>query len=67
MDTDIKKTNTVDMPMGEGGPAEVKVVSTASPAQVASGRPSRFTPRTDGPRGGADSRPKNPRKPARVS
>jgi small subunit ribosomal protein S5 len=58
--TDIKK----DMPMGEGGPAEVKVAPTASPAQVASGRPSRFTPRTDGPRGGGD-RTKNPRKPSR--
>lgn len=46
--------------MGEGGPAEVKVAPTASPAQVASGRPSRFAPRTDS-RGG-DSRPKNPRK-----
>ena len=47
--------------MGEGGPAEVKVASTATPAQVASGRPSRFAPRTDS-RGG-DSRPKNARKP----
>jgi small subunit ribosomal protein S5 len=61
MDTDIKKTDIkVDMPMGEGGPAEVKVAPTASPAHVASGRPSRFTPRSDA-RGG-DSRPKNPRK-----
>ena len=57
--TNINDTK-VNMPMGEGGPAEVKVVSTATPAQVASGRPSRFAPRTDS-RGG-DSRPKNPRK-----
>lgn len=62
MDTDTNKKNIVDMPMGEGGPAETVVVSTASPAHIASGRPSRFTPRTDGPRG-SDSRPKNPRKP----
>ncbi len=59
MDTEIKK---VDMPMGEGGPAEVKVAPKGTPAQVASGRPAKFMPRTDGPRGGADSRPKNPRK-----
>ena len=49
--------------MGEGGPAEIKVAPTASPAQVASGRPSRFTPRTDGRSGG--DRTKNPRKPSR--
>lgn len=63
--TDNNKKDGViaDMPMGEGGPAEVKVAPTATPAQVASGRPSRFTPRTDGPRGGADSRAKNPRRP----
>lgn len=47
--------------MSDGGPAEVKVAPTASPAVIASGRPSKFTPRADGPRSG-DSRPKNPRK-----
>jgi small subunit ribosomal protein S5 len=62
MENDIKKTTTTDMPMSDGGPAEVKVAPTGTRAQIASGRPSRFTPRTDGPRGG-DSRPKNPRKP----
>ena len=65
MTDEIKKNDTktepVVMPMSEGGPAEEKVVATASPAVVASGRPSKFVPRTDGPRGG-DSRPKNPRK-----
>lgn len=61
MDTENKKNNTVDMPIGEGGPAEVKVVPTASPAQVASGRPSKFTPRAD--RSKTDgARPKNPRR-----
>lgn len=58
----MDNANIKTMPMGEGGPAEVKVVSTATPAQVASGRPSRFAPRTDASRGG-DSRTKNPRKP----
>lgn len=60
MTDEIKK----DMPMGEGGPAEVKVEPKGTPAQIASGRPAKFMPRTDGPRGG-DSRPKNPRKSGR--
>lgn len=66
MNEDTKNTNTnkepVVMPMGEGGPAEVKVAPTGTPAQVASGRSSRFTPRPHGSRSGSDSRPKNPRK-----
>jgi small subunit ribosomal protein S5 len=54
---EIKKENTVT--------SAVPPVSTQTPAQVAGGRPStaRFTPRTDGPRGGADFHSKNPRKP----
>jgi small subunit ribosomal protein S5 len=55
---EIKKENTVT--------SAAPSVSTQTPAQVAGGRPStaRFTPRTDGPRGGGvDSRSKNPRKP----
>ncbi|MFA7252869.1 MAG: 30S ribosomal protein S5 [Candidatus Paceibacterota bacterium] len=60
MTDEIKK----DMPMGEGGPAEVKVEPKGTPAQIASGRPAKFMPRTDAPRGG-DSRPKNPRKSGR--
>lgn len=46
---------------------ENKNINTAqapvvTPAQVAAGRPSKFTPRADGPKG-SDNRPKNPRKP----
>jgi small subunit ribosomal protein S5 len=72
MDTDNTKNNNtkvepIAMPMGEGGPAEEKVVAKVSPAHAASGRPARFTPRTDSPRGGADSRQKNPRKPGNRS
>ena len=46
---------------------EIKKENTApvqTPAQVAGGRPSTFTPRPHGPRGiGGDQRTKNPRKP----
>ncbi len=53
MDTQTNNTNNTPV---------APIVPTASAAQVASGRPSGFRPRTDGPRG-ADNRPKNPRKP----
>jgi small subunit ribosomal protein S5 len=53
MDTQTNNTNNTPI---------APVVPVASAAQVASGRPSGFRPRTDGPRG-ADNRSKNPRKP----
>jgi len=58
MTEEVKKENIVT-------PADPKAPVVQTPAQVAGGRPStaRFTPRAGGPRGGADSRSKNPRKP----
>lgn len=53
METETKTENTT--------PA-TPVAPVATPAQVASGRHARFTPRNTG-RGGSDSRQKNPRKP----
>lgn len=65
MDTDnTKQNNTIPEKISNGVKKEEVVVPSQTPAQIAGGRPStaRFTPRPDN-RGGADSRPKNPRKP----
>jgi small subunit ribosomal protein S5 len=44
MDTENTKKNTV-VSVGDGTPAQIEQVPTGTPAQVASGRPSGFTPR----------------------
>jgi small subunit ribosomal protein S5 len=49
METEVKKDNIAP--------------ATQTPAQVAGGRPSTFTPRGGAPRMGGDARSKNPRKP----
>ncbi len=63
MDTEIKKTDTNNILNEATTPKNVAVSNPVqTPAQVAGGRPSRFTPRAGGPTAGSDFRSKNPRR-----
>jgi len=62
MENEIKQNNSAPGITTNEVKTVGKDVPVATPAQVATGRYARFTPRTS-PRGGADSRPKNSRKP----